>query len=719
MRQIVVLLVAFLTLPALNGSAAPRAIAPAPMAPTNFPLSYPTITTVNGGFVVAWRVETGPDDRIDAIALDANGRPVTAAARRLVVGAKNLRLFPSGSELLLTYEDERYVRRFLRVAADAAPLGNGGFPSFERTPHVAGSGDGRSLLLTRQDITGPSGIVITATGATLRENVPISSRVLSLPSGFLVLRPSGGGVNAQKLRSNGDVAGAAFELPLNYDDRTLIVGSAAESDDRILVITSTDSGSSAGGALLVGTEVARRLTLPAGVSPIKVLWAGNHYVLIVRMSPEPGVQQVAVMRFDRNGDALDAAPVVIGTDAGSFVSADAAWNGNVVNVVTVGDSRNRSRVESTTLRTSAGVEVVRRDTLSIMAARQNAPAAASDGVNTLAVWREAAVDTQRIRAALLDVNGTPTEPLTLGDGAHPAVAYGDGVYLAAWRGTEDELRVARISASGVLLGAPAVIAAVPDARSWQPSARPAVAWNGSKFLVVWNGPMLRGALVTPAGELTLIGSIPGGVDPALAWNGQRFVLVTAVKETSSFGLEPLYPTDVEATVLNAEGTALGEPRLIIVASSQPAVATSGSEFLVTAEFDDRLVARWLDRSASPLSTQFQLGTVARNHDYGANGIGWNGSAYVMAVHARIGGVWTLRVGSLAPLSTTPHVDRALLSRPDLGGGITVALVVRATGDPMLVFTDITHDDALGGSSRLLVSALSELPATGRRRAASH
>jgi hypothetical protein len=153
------------------------------------------------------------------------------------------------------------------------------------------------------------------------------------------------------------------------------------------------------------------------------------------------------------------------------------------------------------------------------------------------------------------------------------------------------------------------------------------------------------------------------------------------------------------------------------------VATSGGEFLVTSERRVNLAGSWVDSSGQPVGGTFDIGPVASNSDIGNrnSAVAWTGESYAVATHtfALDSGAWELHVGFLAPLSTRVTNQRIIQSRPDWLGGTSVAIAT-SQQDSLVVFSDIRHDDDSGGSSRVLLERIADLPAPqGRRRAVSH
>jgi hypothetical protein len=124
----------------------------------------------------------------------------------------------------------------------------------------------------------------------------------------------------------------------------------------------------------------------------------------------------------------------------------------------------------------------------------------------------------------------PSDVLTIGSGA--------GVDLVVWRQGIEMLAV-RLGADGAVLDPEPLWLGYAHQRPgysprWKPRMRPpAIAWNGDEFVVVWAGPEIKGARVSPGGSVTAFGqiTIQAGISgfypdaPALAWNGEDLLLV--------------------------------------------------------------------------------------------------------------------------------------------------------------------------------------------------
>ncbi len=178
----------------------------------------------------------------------------------------------------------------------------------------------------------------------------------------------------------------------------------------------------------------------------------------------------------------------------------------------------------------------------------------------------------------------------------PAVAWNGTDYLVVWmdeRNHSSRLRDIfgrRVSADGspigsdFLISGPAAVANDED---------PAVAWNGSEYLVVWSdqrtvsrdadiyGRRVSAAGVTQGSDFLIsgTGATAADQDPDLAWNGSEYLVVWSDQRTPSRG------ADIYGRRVSAAGSPQGSDRRICGSGASsndwtPAVAWSGTDYLV-------------------------------------------------------------------------------------------------------------------------------------------
>jgi hypothetical protein len=229
--------------------------------------------------------------------------------------------------------------------------------------------------------------------------------------------------------------------------------------------------------------------------------------------------------------------------------------------------------------------------MSTAANSQSKLVAASNGTQFLVVWFDSRTP-KGIYATRVSGDGTVLDPagIAISTGADDSTSlavWSNGTdFLVAWRASG--IKGARVSAAGNVLD-PAGIA-ISGTAAGNPKA-PAVTWNGTDFLVVWEDSRLDqnylvsdifGARVSPAGAVLDPAGIPistaanNQTAPALAWNGTNFLVVW---QDSRSGSNDIYGARVNGAggVVDPAGVAIS-----IAANGQiePAVASWNDHFLV-------------------------------------------------------------------------------------------------------------------------------------------
>ncbi len=222
---------------------------------------------------------------------------------------------------------------------------------------------------------------------------------------------------------------------------------------------------------------------------------------------------------------------------------------------------------------------------------QSAPDVASDGFVVVAVWRESRPgmpDTIRVGRSLPD--GTPTsgEGTVIASGfdlGDPAISSGGQQELVVWA-QDEKIYGARLQSGGVIDTTPFVVSA-PRPQFTFPRS-PAVAWNGTAYLVTWadddaGNLDVFGARVNPAGTVLdatglTVASAPGDQDsPTVASDGHDFFVGWQDLRSGS-------GSDIYGSRVSGAGAIL-EPTGLPVSTaagdqSDPDVAWNGSRYVV-------------------------------------------------------------------------------------------------------------------------------------------
>jgi hypothetical protein len=235
------------------------------------------------------------------------------------------------------------------------------------------------------------------------------------------------------------------------------------------------------------------------------------------------------------------------------------------------------------------------------------PAVAFDGTNHLVVWQHLPTQTAddvrsdvfgaRVTPAgtVLDPEGIPIATTTDRE-SRPVVASDGTNYLVAWEKPSGGIHATRVSKAGTVLDSPALTIA-PDGPPQPGPITAAVAYGGGSYLVVWtlgrdvvaSRVGTDGSVLDPAG-VTISRSADGRAEPAVAFDGTNYLVTWEDNRNDPWG-------DIFAARVSPAGTVLDPSGIAIAADSSPAgseqaepsVAANGS-FLVTWRDDRRLGA---------------------------------------------------------------------------------------------------------------------------------
>jgi len=175
---------------------------------------------------------------------------------------------------------------------------------------------------------------------------------------------------------------------------------------------------------------------------------------------------------------------------------------------------------------------------------QRCPAIAYDGTNYLAVWHDyRRGDTPDVYAARVSPSGQVIDSsgiavsLAPGFQQYPALAFGGQYFLAVWQdyrnGDSSDVYGARLDRSGNVLDPSGIVISSAATSQWYP----AVAFDGSNFLVVWQDKRQGNYYDIYGTRVSQDGMVldPEGIHisraansqrrPALCFNGENYVVV--------------------------------------------------------------------------------------------------------------------------------------------------------------------------------------------------
>jgi len=266
---------------------------------------------------------------------------------------------------------------------------------------------------------------------------------------------------------------------------------------------------------------------------------------------------------------------------------------------------------------------------------QESPAIAFDGTDFLVVWQDERGGSYDICGARVTAEGMVLDSLGIAistatnDQWYPAVAFDGANFLVVWqdgRGGSSDIYGARVTAEGAVLDSSGI--AVSTAANDQ--AAPAVAFDGTDFLVVWQDGRgssydIYGARVTAEGAVLDSSGIAVSTTandqaaPAVAFDGTGFLVVW---QDGRGGSSDIYGARVTqaGTVLDPSGMAVSTAAYD---QYSPRVAFGDSSFLVVwqdgrgGEFDDIYAARVSDTGTVLDSTGIAVSTAVDDQEYPA------------------------------------------------------------------------------------------------------
>jgi len=243
--------------------------------------------------------------------------------------------------------------------------------------------------------------------------------------------------------------------------------------------------------------------------------------------------------------------------------------------------------------------------ISSSAQDQRNPAVASDGTNYLVVWEEARSGgfSPDIYGTLIDASGRQLNEdaiaisTSTGNQAYPAVAFdNDSIYLVVWQddrsGSTDDIYGTRVSTSGNVLDPPGIAISTQTGNQQFPS----VAFDGTRFLVVWDderngystddiyGTLVEsdGNVVNPSGNV-IADDANWQRNPSVAFDGTNYLVVWGNYATGSFN------ADIYGVRVNQSGYPVDASSFAIMVDDYgqwfPVVDFDGTNYLVV--WDDR------------------------------------------------------------------------------------------------------------------------------------
>ncbi len=289
---------------------------------------------------------------------------------------------------------------------------------------------------------------------------------------------------------------------------------------------------------------------------------------------------------------------------------------------------------------------------------------ASDGTNFLVVWESFSSSDSVVLGLRLAADGTvlDADPLTLGRGRHPAVAFGGGEYLVAWPAPLPDagtfIAAQRVSPAGQLLEPqPLSLHEAPY------SYATGVGWNGQHFTVAWDDNTfdISAARVTPGGAV--LDPTPLALAISSFWSDDTPRVGCQPGECLvTWGRLGTGYQSVAGTLVLADG-GFGAPQVLVpeitgVEVRGQDVAAVGTGYLLAFSRGDTMGNSWglAERVTSALTVLDPGGfaTIPVSDQAGHPAVAFNGTSAVLASEGLLAGnavIWAATVESDAGVST--------------------------------------------------------------------
>jgi hypothetical protein len=270
----------------------------------------------------------------------------------------------------------------------------------------------------------------------------------------------------------------------------------------------------------------------------------------------------------------------------------------------------------------------------IMPVRQLFPMVVGNGAGFTAVWLDKTSDAQNAMAARITPMGEALDGpgITLGvNASQPVIAHGSSGELAVWN-ANGHLLAARLLPSGAVFDVQPIVIGPSTSGSYN------VAWNGSRFFVVWtDGRQLFGALIGPDGIATpprplgIQSPLSGASDLDLCWDGRQFIVVfgeTTPQPCPIMECQDV-PDHIRLVRVSADGIAVdSNPVGIPGYHIRAHVASSGTESMLALDDDTNTSAMLLRDDGAGIQLGPEIRLFHWINTFGSD-IAWTGSQYVV------------------------------------------------------------------------------------------
>lgn len=632
-----------------NLFAAGRDLAPRGSAPTTYDVHTPLAAHAGDRFLTVW-----PESmwnlgvHLMGTFSDASGRRSTTVAFPVMkdFGGRPLQLIGTGDSYALFWKDRSddtlltdidLEGRVTRTAVIAIP----------RSLQVTFGWNGTRFFA----VAVPESVVYLAEGFTLERSGEIVARgamfeqraydfhIAGDGDGFAVATAGYNGVSVYRVAPDGGVTAHAVEEASAF---RAFLSPVANGDLLVVYTVGTELRAS---VVSASGMVQARGTLATSAVPMNLVHVrrvnGGNLVTYTAHGdpPDNGIKTLIVH--------ADGSVTPASESAEELAPRVAIWTtaaGNESTTLTVYTPAGESPHPVKSVATANDATTSDPEVLSIGPTRQTQPILGSANGRVLAAWS----DILGVAAFVRTRSVTPEELL---NDTVVAPAYFVGRELP-WNGSEillvgarnEQLLASRVAFDGTPLGEPVVLGT--HGSEWF-ALTVEVVWAGDRWIVVWESnhaiyfATIRNGIVTPPKKLNL-----GNLDvarPALSFNGTTLLLVwNEAQVPDCFYFPPCATGEpfAYAARLTLEGELAGRKRIAIPVAERYAIATSGDEFFVLGS----TTATLIDASASRILASREIFNWPATSD-----VEWDGASYAVALRYR-GAVWHVSIS---------HFDRNL------------------------------------------------------------
>jgi hypothetical protein len=636
-----------------NAFAAGRELAPRGGSPTSYFVSTPQVAFAGERFLTVWIEDMGHIGRhVRGAFSDASGRRVTPAAFTILQpfgGNTLLQLVGTGDSYALFWKDalDNTLMTDIDANGHATRTITLAVPRYIQL-EAAWNGSRFLVVMRQPGVAGfaVQGFLLSRSGEILRRGIPFddegySFHVIPDGDGFAAATSGFHRVAAYRVSREGDVASYEIDQELN-PGRSLV--STTENGGLLVV-------HAAGLALHASTvdtngivqSLGAITTSPIPLGLVHLRRVGDDHLITYFSLVEPD-NGISTLTLHGDGTVTPAPERAVELAPGVYIGTAAAASASTTLIVyTLPGVFPPQLLQVATANDATATEP---EFAAVARSRQSQPLLASAGGRVLAAWSDIQGQAAFVRTASLAPDGTPLTDAIV------APAYTAARELA-WNGTESlivetrngELLATRVAFDGSPLDAQPLLLGQHDS-TWS-YLNAAVTWAGDRWVVAWQTyagiffATVRNGAVTQ-GRMLALGELAAS-DPALAFNGSTLLLVWNETDRSSCDVFPpciIGQQVAYAARITPDGQLAGPKRVRIPFADDYSIATSGSEFVILGG----TTATVVDAQASNVLASRSLFNWGATSD-----MTWDGSTYAVALRY-LGASWHVSV---------THLDRNL------------------------------------------------------------